>query len=81
MSIQTLTQIADALDKAKREGQEYDDPEGTRYITMSDTLAKNIAEQLRFIGKNTVSTIKQIGDVEMRGPEWDSVELILSIIQ
>jgi len=39
--------LADALDKVDRHGGEKDSPEGVRYITISDTLARQIADTLR----------------------------------
>ena len=40
-------EIADALDIAHRFGAEIDEPEGERYIQMSDTLARQWATLLR----------------------------------
>ena len=42
----TLQDIITGLNNAERFGGEIDSPEGTRYIIMSDTLAKLIAESL-----------------------------------
>jgi hypothetical protein len=39
--------VADGLDNAERVGAEKDEPEGSRWIQMSDTLAKIIARGLR----------------------------------
>ena len=39
--------LADSLDEAARQGEESDEPEGARYITISDTKAKEMAQQLR----------------------------------
>lgn len=44
-----LRQLADNLDKAKRDGSAEDKPEGNRYIILSDTLARMISEKLRKI--------------------------------
>lgn len=44
MSIQ---EIADSLEGAQRMGAEKDEPEGARYIRISDTLAVQIAQYLR----------------------------------
>ena len=44
-----LTQLAIELDDAERLGAEEDDPEGVRWIQISDTLAKMIAQKLRHI--------------------------------
>ena len=40
-------ELADALDRAERTGTARDVPEGSRYITISDTLAIRMAEDLR----------------------------------
>jgi len=40
-------EIADALDLAGRCGSETDEPEGSRYIIVSDTLARRWARLLR----------------------------------
>ena len=45
-----LLEIADVLDKVDRQGSDEDSPEGVRYITLSDTYAKELAAQLRRIG-------------------------------
>ncbi len=39
--------VADVLDGADRQGPDTDFPEGVRYITISDTLASKLANQLR----------------------------------
>jgi hypothetical protein len=46
-----LGQLARELDRAPRQGQPVDDPEGTRFVTLSDTLAQEIAHQLREVAK------------------------------
>jgi hypothetical protein len=43
----TLRDIADGLDKAERQGANKDDPEGSRFIILSDTLAKIMSEAIR----------------------------------
>jgi hypothetical protein len=43
----TLVEIADALDAAGRHGAATDEPEGMRYITITDTLARQLAAGLR----------------------------------
>lgn len=43
----TLSAIAAGLDRAARFGATEDDPEGARYIVLSDTLARQIASDLR----------------------------------
>ena len=47
MPDQKFTDLADDLDACPREGAAIDVPEGSRYIKMSDTLAKQIAAVLR----------------------------------
>ena len=42
-----LLEIADILDKAERMGAETDKPEGARYVHISDTLLKEIAQKIR----------------------------------
>lgn len=42
-----LKTLADQLDACPRVGAEKDEPEGSRYIHMSDTLARQIAAVLR----------------------------------
>jgi hypothetical protein len=39
--------VADCLDNGERQGDDEDVPEGSKYITMSDTLAKELAAKLR----------------------------------
>lgn len=47
MTNEQIAQLADALDAQPREGFEHDAPEGARYITISDTVARQIASALR----------------------------------
>ena len=42
----TNRHIANMLSNAERAGGETDQPEGTRYITLSDTLARQIVKEL-----------------------------------
>jgi len=44
---ETIQKIIDLLEKAPRMGTDKDEPEGTRYIQISDTLAKEIVAQLK----------------------------------
>jgi hypothetical protein len=44
-----LRELADELTWAPRTGADKDEPEGTRYIQLSDTFATDIAERLRQI--------------------------------
>ena len=41
-----LLELARTLNNATRQGTEKDEPEGTRFIVISDTLARNIAREL-----------------------------------
>ena len=45
----TLQDIADGLDAAKRYGAEVDQPEGARWVQLSDRLALTISYQLRMV--------------------------------
>ncbi len=54
--IKVLDEIADSLDKADREGADKDTPEGARYIIMSDTLARQIAETMRQVSQESENT-------------------------
>lgn len=45
----TLEDIKIALEAAPRIGEEEDEPEGVRYIQVSDTLAKRIVRTLELI--------------------------------
>lgn len=49
-----LNELANGLDMAGRLGSEKDNPEGVRYIQISDTLAKDMARDLRRIAKDNV---------------------------
>lgn len=40
----TLMEIVRMLREAKREGAAIDDPEGSRYVNISDTLALEMAD-------------------------------------
>jgi hypothetical protein len=51
-----LIEIADALDNAPRDGAAVDEPEGDRYITLSDTLAQQWAQLLRWIASTNGDT-------------------------
>ena len=46
-----LKKISELLDNAKRYGTEKDEPEGSRYIQISDTLARQLSEDLKRIWK------------------------------
>ena len=54
-----LYQLADDLENADRLGADTDEPEGNRYIQMSDTVTKLIAERLRKIAYNINESIWQ----------------------
>lgn len=51
-NISYLAQLADELDTAQRCGGPDDEPEGARFIIMSDTLARKIAKRLRRLLKD-----------------------------
>jgi hypothetical protein len=46
-----LGSFADALDACERFGTDVDRPEGSRFITMSDTMATALAAELREINR------------------------------
>lgn len=41
-----LKKVIETLEYAQRQGGEKDSPEGTRYITISDTLARDMVDKL-----------------------------------
>ena len=43
----SIPEIADALDGAPRQGADKDQPEGSRYVIVSDTLLTTLARDLR----------------------------------
>ena len=45
-AIETVQSFAKSLEDAPRQGAVIDDPEGTRYIMVSDTLAKELVAVL-----------------------------------
>jgi len=55
-----LILIADSFDKAKREALSSSNPEGSLVITVSDELARDLAQRLRSISKN-ISELSNIG--------------------
>ncbi len=40
-------ELADQMDSWDRQGSETDEPEGSRYVVVSDTLLRQIAHRLR----------------------------------
>ena len=42
-----LVEFVNALDNARRFGAERDEPEGARYVQISDTLAKRLSRVIR----------------------------------
>ena len=48
-----LIMLADSLHNAERSGKDTDSPEGTRWITISDTMANLIEQRLREIAGTT----------------------------
>lgn len=59
-----LLELANLLDHAERLGNAEDVPEGTRYIQLSDTLARKIAQNLRTYAKVEELEKKIIEDLE-----------------
>ena len=47
-----LVSLADALDEARRFGADLDKPEGSRWVQLSDSLAREVAERLRTIARS-----------------------------
>jgi nicotinamidase-related amidase len=43
----TVAEIADALERAPRQGADKDHPEGSRYVVFSDTALNAMARELR----------------------------------
>jgi nicotinamidase-related amidase len=43
----SISEIADALERAQRQGAEKDQPEGSRYAVFSDTALNAMARELR----------------------------------
>ena len=43
----TVAEIADAMERAPRQGAEKDQPEGSRYVVFSDTALNAMARELR----------------------------------
>ena len=52
MTMLTLKAVIAVMKSARRIGGETDVPEGTRYIQISDTLAKQMAAALRKVESN-----------------------------
>jgi hypothetical protein len=46
-----LVDLASAIDAVPRQGLDKDDPEGSRVIVVSDTLARKISDKLREISR------------------------------
>lgn len=58
--VQAADSMASLLEKAPRMGTDEDEPEGSRYIQMSDTLAREIANGIRISNPMTY----QLGRME-----------------
>jgi nicotinamidase-related amidase len=43
----SISEIADALERAQRQGADKDHPEGSRYAVFSDTALQTMARDLR----------------------------------
>mgnify|MGYP000645316265 CR=1 FL=1 len=54
-----LQDIIRAFEKADRMGAPTDEPEGTRYVQMSDTIVKKIVRQLVEIRKEVMHESKE----------------------
>ena len=56
----TIPEIADALERAQRQGAEKDQPEGSRYAVFSDTALQAMARALRLAsaGRPDVETFE-----------------------
>ncbi len=46
-----LIDLAKAIDQVPRQGLDKDDPEGSKVIVVSDTLARKISDKLRDIAR------------------------------
>lgn len=55
-----LKEIASQLKSAPREGADVDEPEGARYVQLSDTAAVHLAQQLEFAA--TLADPFEVGD-------------------
>ena len=44
-----ITEVIDALDRAPRQGATVDDPEGARYVVISETALNKIVQELRLV--------------------------------
>lgn len=64
-----LREYADLLDKAPRMGSDQDTPEGSRYIAVSDTLARQIASDLREFESSVVTFTEDVKQVDTRHRE------------
>jgi DNA-directed RNA polymerase subunit M/transcription elongation factor TFIIS len=49
--VKTIEDVVQMLDKSQRMGEDVDMPEGARYITISDTLAKQVSFKLKQLFK------------------------------
>jgi hypothetical protein len=45
--LEAVAEVADALERAPRHGADRDEPEGARVVTLSDTLARQLAARCR----------------------------------
>ena len=48
----SISEIADALERAPRQGADKDHPEGSRYVVFSDTALNAMARELRLAVAN-----------------------------
>ena len=57
-----ILKVIEILDSAQRIGSDQDDPEGNRYIQISDILARQMADQLR----QALSELMRIVKIDLR---------------
>ena len=46
-----ITEIIDALERVPRQGATVDDPEGARYVIISETALNRIVRELRLVDR------------------------------
>ena len=46
-----ITEIIDALERVPRQGADADDPEGARYVIISETALNRIVRELRLVDR------------------------------
>ena len=58
----TIREIADGLDKTPRQGAAVDDPEGSRFVLLSDTFLRRITRDLRLASGERLDAEYTSGD-------------------